>query len=91
MEEILNRTETGKKRKQRADERINTYIADKLEKSITDKRVKFEEGRSSSSTSIHGEKRKQEDYDDGNIKRAPPDEPNTSVGEKRKGMKTRIK
>ena len=39
MEEILGNTEQGRKRKQLAEDRINTYIAERLEKSAKERRV----------------------------------------------------
>ena len=39
MEELLNNTDKGKKRKSTADNRINQYIAEKLDRSVNERKV----------------------------------------------------
>ena len=59
MEEILDKSEGGRKRKQTVDERVNTYIAEQFERTVKEKRTKDNTvtgnptiGGSSSSTSM---------------------------------------
>ena len=44
MELILDQSEAGKKRKERVDNRITTYIVDKVERSAKERRTEGEEG-----------------------------------------------
>ena len=69
MEAILDTTDKGRKRKQTADNRINAYIAEKLEEDVREKRVKVEEGSSSSSGINRGDKRLHEGEEDNSVKR----------------------
>ena len=80
----MDNSEQGRKRKQTADDRINNYIATKLERRAKDRRQEVQEGTSSSSTDRNDGKRKLEETGEDNSKRLQVNPEVNPTGEKRK-------